>query len=760
MSSASEPRRRSLSARIRWAFLTLGLVAIALTGWQGYRVADEALETAAYERLTAIRETKKRQIEGYFAQVVRTVETLARGEVALDALQGFEAALADDSGDDFRAVEALHGEALRGYVDAFGFEDLILVRIERPSTVYSAGGQEQAGATARGGLAALVSRMLEEGAGGARVEDFAPYPDAGGAPAAFAAVVIEDRGQPAGILAVRLSAAPIDRVMTGGGAWREEGLGESGETYLVGADGWMRSDSRFYLEDPAGYFERQRAAGLAAADIERLRRAGTTVLTQEVRTEAFERAMSGEADTSRVRDYRGAPVLSSFTPLSLPDLDWVMLSEIDEAEVFRPIGLLRNRLLSLALAVSAVFLGVGYWFSRKTTGPLHALASEIDAIRESGLSRQTQLAGFAQADDEIARLAERFGELTERLRETTVSRDYLDNLLRSMLNAVLVVRETDEGAAIQSVNQAACKLLASDQLTLQGKMLSEIVGSGAARPEWLERLRAQGAIPPIEKTLIDSSGRRIPVLFTAALLESAGGAPVDVVCVAQDITDLRAAEERLRVLARKLLVAQEEERSRVARELHDDVTQRLGLLAIEAGKLERSSDVGATPKMQAAELKERAIELSEDVQQLSRRLHPAILRDLGLAAALRSECTALSKRLDTPVSLAADDLPPGAPPEARLALYRIAQEALHNIARHADATEINVELSVWDDRVVMTVADDGRGFLLADKQGRGGLGLASMEERAKLAGGRMAVVSKPGEGTTIRVEVPLEAATS
>ncbi len=732
-------------------------MAIALTGWQSYRIADQALEQAAYARLTAIRETKKRQIETYLRQVVRTVESLAAGEVAADALLGFEAAMADLSGEDFRAVEALHGEALRGYVAAFGFEDLLLVSAEASEVVYSVSGSPPAGASlANTSLGSLVSAIIAGGGAGARIQDFLPYPDDDGSPAAFAAAAVRDRGGATGALAVRLSAAAIDQVMTGGGSWSEEGLGDSGETYLVGSDGWMRSDSRFYLEDPQGYYEQLRSQGAGEADIERLRGAGTTVLAQQVRTEAVRRALAGEAETSRVLDYRGTPVLSSFTPLDLPDLVWVLLSEIDEEEVFRPVRRLRNRLLALALAVSAAFLGVGFWFSRRTTGPLHALAAEIDERRKSGLAGQARLATFEKADDEIARLAESFRELTGRLRETTVSRDYLDNLLRSMLNAVFVVHESRARPIIRSANREACRLLQTEEEALLGKGLSEIVGTGSERPEWLQRLRDNGAIPAIEKTLVDSAGRRIPVLFTAALLRSPGDDPPDVVCVAQDITDLRAAEEQLRVLARRLLAAQEEERSRLARELHDDITQRLGLLAIDAGKLERAEGLRDESRQSAADLKEGAIRLSEDVQRLSRRLHPAILQDLGLTAALRAACTALSERLGLPVSFAAEEPPASLGPEGRLALYRIAQEAFHNIARHAAASEVNVELSVWDGRVRLSIQDDGRGFAPAETRGHGGLGLASMDERAKLAGGSLSVESTPGSGTMISVEIPVE----
>ncbi|MEZ5362128.1 MAG: ATP-binding protein [Bryobacterales bacterium] len=755
------PRRRSLSARIRAAFLTLGLVAIGLTGWQSYRVAHAALEDAAYARLTVIRETKKRQIETYFRSVSATVRTLADGEAATDGILGFSAA--GPAAADNLAVERLYGETLRGYAAAFDFEDVMLVDAVSRRTLYSLKGDPAAGVAltappyAGSNLATVVDGVLADPSGGARIVDFEHYPGADGAAASFAAAAVKDDGTVIGAFAVRLSPTAIDQVMTGGGGWREEGLGDTGETYLVGADGLMRSDSRFYLEDRDVYLDRLRARGVPEQELRRLREAGSTVLTQPAHTDAVRRALAGAASTSRTLDYRGVPVLSSFAPLNLPGLDWVLLSEIDEEEVFRPVHTLRNRLVALALAVSAAFLAAGYWFSRRTTRPLLALASEVDEIRRVDLDRSTGLDAFEGADDEVARLAESFRELTGRLRETTVSRDYLDNLLGSMLNAVFVVRESEQGPIIRSANRAADVMLGVESGALEGRPLAGILESGASQPEWLSALREKGQLPPIEKRLVDAAGRPIPVLFTAALVNPAEGDASDVVCVAQDITALARAQQELRVLARKLISAQEEERARIARELHDDITQRLGLLAIDAGVLAREPGLTAAAVARAGELKSGAIRLSEDVQHLSRSLHPSILDDLGLVSALGSETTALAKRLDIPVSFASEDPPSELSREARLALYRIAQECFHNIARHAGATEVNVELSVWDGRVRLVIEDDGRGFQFDDARGRGGLGLASMEERARLAGGELHVDSTPGRGTRIAVEIPVEA---
>jgi hypothetical protein len=225
------------------------LVAILLTGWQAYRIAYRALEDAAYERLTAIRETKKRQIEAYFRSLVQIVETLAKGEVVTDAMLGFEAAAADPDGSDFVAVESLYRQTLAGYASTFGFDDLLFFDARGTRAVYSLQGELPAAESPENGnLSDVVTRALAS-EGATVIGDFAPYPQPDDAVAAFAAAAIYEDGVLLGAFAVRLSANEIDEVMTGGGSWREEGLGESGETYLVGSDGLMRSFCRLYLYD-------------------------------------------------------------------------------------------------------------------------------------------------------------------------------------------------------------------------------------------------------------------------------------------------------------------------------------------------------------------------------------------------------------------------------------------------------------------------------------------------------------------------------
>ncbi len=218
---------------------------------------------------------------------------------------------------------------------------------------------------------------------------------------------------------------------------------------------------------------------------------------------------------------------------------------------------------------------------------------------------------------------------------------------------------------------------------------------------------------------------------------------------------LRSAKDGLRKLATKLLNAQEEERRRIAREMHDDWTQRLALLGLESAQLEGLLDNRelALPLLQR--IQQQLVVLSDDVHDLSRQLHPAILNDLGLVEALRSECEGFSRRSEVDIEYRPSNVPTVLPDNIALCVYRVAQEALRNVAKHADTTKALLTLIVSGDELMLQVQDQGIGFDADSERAQAGLGLSSMAERVGLVQGDFSIISSPGHGTIIEVRVPL-----
>ena len=217
---------------------------------------------------------------------------------------------------------------------------------------------------------------------------------------------------------------------------------------------------------------------------------------------------------------------------------------------------------------------------------------------------------------------------------------------------------------------------------------------------------------------------------------------------------LRTSNDQNRDLAGRLITAQEDERRRIARDLHDDVNQRLAILSVEMellGSGESDVDAGAQSGRMAAQLRE----LSSDVHKLSHQLHPAKVEQLGLVPAAQSYCRDLAQQTGLRIDFAARNVPADLAPNISLGLYRIIQESLHNVVRHSQASAALVELIGETDDVRLTVADDGQGFDTQQTKRTGGLGLVSMEERMRLLQGRIAVHSTPGQGTRVVATVPV-----
>jgi PAS domain S-box-containing protein len=223
-----------------------------------------------------------------------------------------------------------------------------------------------------------------------------------------------------------------------------------------------------------------------------------------------------------------------------------------------------------------------------------------------------------------------------------------------------------------------------------------------------------------------------------------------------DITERKRAEAALANVSRKLIEAQEQERVRISRELHDDIGQRLALLAIELQQLCDDSLILPEVRNRMGELQKQTSEIATDIQSLSHELHSAKLQYLGIAAAMSGFCQEFGEQQKVEIQFKASDLPSPLSSDISLCLFRVLQEALHNSAKHSGVRHFEVRLWETSDEIHLTVGDSGAGFdIEAAKQSRG-LGLISMEERIKLLDGKLSVESQPKLGTTIHARVPLK----
>jgi len=220
-----------------------------------------------------------------------------------------------------------------------------------------------------------------------------------------------------------------------------------------------------------------------------------------------------------------------------------------------------------------------------------------------------------------------------------------------------------------------------------------------------------------------------------------------------DVTDHKLAEEALSEMSRKLIEAQEKERARIARELHDDFAQRLAMLTID---LEQLRNNPSEVQQRVHELQKQTIEISKDIQALSHELHSSKLEYLGLVVGMRSSCKEFGERQRMEIAFKSQDVPRSLPPETSLCLFRVLQEALNNVVKHSAARHVDVQLCGDSSEIHLIITDSGKGFDTEAVVHGLGLGLTSMRERVRLVNGTIAIESKPMSGTTIHVRVPIE----
>jgi PAS domain S-box-containing protein len=226
-----------------------------------------------------------------------------------------------------------------------------------------------------------------------------------------------------------------------------------------------------------------------------------------------------------------------------------------------------------------------------------------------------------------------------------------------------------------------------------------------------------------------------------------------VVILAEDVTHRKLLEEGISEVRQKLIVSQEEERTRIARELHDDIGQRLALLTMKIEELQQDH-----PGSRLDEVRKETLEIASDVQSLSHELHSSTLDYLGVALAMKSFCREFGEHQKMEVDFRTSDIPSSVPRDISICLFRILQEALHNCAKYSGARRVEVQLRASSEQIDLTVRDLGVGFAGEAAKESVGLGLISMQERVNLVKGKLSIESQPRRGTTILASVPFRIA--
>ncbi len=416
------------------------------------------------------------------------------------------------------------------------------------------------------------------------------------------------------------------------------------------------------------------------------------------------------------------------------------------------------------IGVVTIILGglAAYLLATFISSPVKKITAATKKVAEGDLVTRLTI----ERNDEIGVLADSFNKMTENLQKTTISKNYVDNIIGSMINSLIVL---DTDAVIRRVNKATCDLLGYDEKELVGKDITTSILSGGIifRDVGFQKLLSGKQLDNLEVEYIEKNGGKVPMLLSAGILRNSSGEIEGLVVIARDITERKHAEEgrrqsqkELRFLSSQLLTAQERERRRLSVELHDELGQSLMVLKLKVGSIQRLW-AGGEPKLkeECDGMLEYINVITENVRRLSRDLSPSLLEDLGLTVAVRKLVKMNVQHSSIDYSLDIVELDDLFSPDDEIMVYRIIQECLTNIEKHAKAKRVEIVIKLIDNEVLLCITDDGRGFDEKEAYNRDpsqkGLGLSAMHERARILGGSLHIWSQKDKGTITTLMIPV-----
>lgn len=389
----------------------------------------------------------------------------------------------------------------------------------------------------------------------------------------------------------------------------------------------------------------------------------------------------------------------------------------------------------LIATIATILTALGFGPFAANTAFTNAVLLDVlfTLLSVSGLTLASVISERERAERERERLIRARVEVEARLRHAAVVESSDDAIVSEDLNGMVL-----------SWNQAASRMFGFADSEAIGRPIAQLLPPELLSDEStaLDNLRDGAGMVHLERTRLSTSGETIHLSSTISPLRDGAGQLVGTVRTVRDISGRKHAEEALARAKRKLVRVQEQERARIARELHDDIGQRLALLTVG---LTGVSD----------ELQRQASAIAADLQSLSHELHPSKIEVVGAVPGMRVFCSEFAAQHQFDVHFEASDITRQLSANISLSLFRILQEALHNTAKHSGVRRCRVRLWEAHGWVHLVVSDEGRGFDPAAAKEDRGIGLITMQERVGLVDGELRVESQPGQGTTVHARVPI-----
>ncbi len=500
-------------------FLVIGLVPMTIVGWMNYTNTKDALEYEALNKLTALRETRKTEIENWMGERMSDVQVLAAFEDAAAALDDYERAFhsSGPASRQYENVQEKWNDMFSHYMEEYGYYDLFLLGPEG-DVVYTVTHEADFGEnmlTGKYRSSGLAEAFRGAAAGDATLVDFDEYAPSNGTAAAFVAAPVQVDRQLHGVVALQLPIDAINHIMQ-----ENAGLGESGETYLVGSDYLLRSDSRFSSE--------------------------TTILKQQVRTTGTEQALSGTTDCQAIEDYRGVPVYSCFAKLDFDGVDWAIMAEIDESEATAAATSARNTLLVLLGIFGAVVAVFGVIIARSIANPLVGITKTAEELASGGTDKNVEIS----SKDEVGDLAVALNKMLDVQRGAM---DEAEQKAENLNNLPTPIIEIDRDFTVKLLNKAGASVVGTTPEDAKGKKCYDLFKTPHCRTAECRCAQAMSKDGVFSaETVADPSGLNIPIEYTGAPVKDAQGNIVGALEYVVDISERKQVLEDIISVGREM----------------------------------------------------------------------------------------------------------------------------------------------------------------------------------------------------------------
>jgi PAS domain S-box-containing protein len=516
-----------------------------------------------------------------------------------------------------------------------------------------------------------------------------------------------------------------------------EGLGETGEMYIVNRDRLMITESRFN---------------------------NNVVLKQVVDTEGVRVAFDNEVGMIGIyTGYRGYPILG--VSRYIEEMRWVVLAEKGISEAFAPLARLRNFTVIMGIVGIMVILTVAIFFSNMITRPITSLALAAGDIANGNLKG---IEGI-KSRDEIGNLADSFNKMTIDLRKFRDDLEQSEERYRDLIeNSSEIIYQTDKKRFFVGMNRTMLNKLGFSFEELMGMKMDNIVPDNEREKviNHIQKVIENGS-DSIETMLLSKKGEIIYVEINANAMYDAKNGFVETRAFVRDVTEkkrIEAAEKHgreLQLLSSHIISIQEKERRRISRELHDETGQALTAMKINIEMIENEiPESSISIRKRLDETRQLLTHTLQEIRLLSFELRPSLLDHFGILAAIREYSKNYSERTNINVRVRGKNIVERFSPEIEILFYRCVQEALNNVAKHSEATNVTIDIVQEEQGIHMSVKDNGKGFDIKEpfeeNINGSGIGLFGMKERVALLNGSLKIHSKRNKGFRLEILVPFK----